>query len=111
MHVPGPLRLRVHQRLAGAGGHRDVGAAGQVQHPQRVLRRLRQVDVAVHGRDQPEVDLGAGQRQQDRQRVVDAGIGVDHQGEGARAILAADDPSTERKAGPPTRRACRPPRA
>jgi hypothetical protein len=80
--VPGPLRLRVHQRRCGPGGDRHVGAAGQVQHPQRVLRRLGQFDVAVHRRHQAQVDLGAGQRQQDGQGVVDAGVGVDHEGDG-----------------------------
>ena len=91
MHVTGPLRLRVHQGLAGSGGDRDVGAAGEVQHAQRVLGRLRQLDVAVHRGDQAQVDLGAGQGQQDGQRVVDAGVGVDHQGDGCghRGILAA----------------------
>ena len=85
-------------RAPAATGTSD--AAGQVQHPQRVLRRLRQLDVAVHGGDQPEVDLGAGQGQQDRQRVVDAGVGVDHQGDGCGhpGILAAA-PDTPRAPG------------
>ena len=99
VHVPGALRLGVHQRVAGAGGHRDVGPPRQVQHAQRVLRRLRQLDVAVDGGDQAQVDLGAGQRQQDGQGVVDAGIGVDDQGRGGGHPTILDEAPVGRHAG------------
>ena len=97
---PAPAgRARGTRRGAGGDGH--VRAAGQVQHPQRVLRRLRQLDVAVHGGDQAQVDLRAGEGQQDGQRVVDAGVGVDHQGDGMWApagILAAAPGPARRRA-------------
>ena len=100
MHVPRSLGLRVHEGLPRTCGDGNVGPTGQVQHAQRVLGRLRQFDVAVHGGDEPEVDLRAGQGQQEGQRVVDAGVGVDHQGdaEGHRGILPAA-PDTPRSPG------------
>ena len=94
-------------RVLHLGGRSDVpvavGARSSLVHPQRVLGRLGQLHVAVHGGDQAEVHLGAGHGEQDRERVVDAGVGVDHQGDGSghAAILAAGPRHAARAGSPP----------
>ena len=65
------------QRARGAGRDRDVVAADVVEHADRVRRRLLQRLVAGHGGDAEQPDLGAGEREQDRDRVVVAGVAVE----------------------------------
>ena len=47
-----------HERPVGAGGHRDVAAADELEHAQRVRRRLLQRLVAGDCRDADELDSG-----------------------------------------------------
>ena len=79
--------------LAGAGLRTGIAPSLEV------LAGQLDVDVAVHGGDQAEVDLGAGQRQQDGQGVVDAGVGVDDQGRGSGHGPILDDAGGGRHAG------------
>ena len=76
VHVRGHARL-AHERPVGPGRHRHVAAAGELEHPQRVGRRLVERLVAVHGRDPEQLQLGARERQQQRHRVVVPGVAVD----------------------------------
>ena len=65
------------ERPVGAHGDRDVRPADEREHPQRVLRRLVERLVPVHGRDAEQVELGAREREQQRDRIVVAGIAVE----------------------------------
>ena len=58
-----------------ATGH--VRPAEQREHAQRVAGRLAQADVAGHGRDAQHVELRAGERERDRERVVVARVAVE----------------------------------
>ena len=76
VHVVRDLE-RPHQRCRRARGHRHVGPIEQREHPQRVARRLAQADVAAHGRDAEDVELGAREGQGDGERVVVARVAVE----------------------------------
>jgi hypothetical protein len=65
------------ERAVGAGGDRDVVAAGELEDAQRVGRGLRERLVAGDRRDAEQLDLGTGEREQHRHRVVVAGIAVE----------------------------------
>jgi hypothetical protein len=65
------------ERAVGAGGDRYVGAAGQLEDADGVRRRLRQRLVARDGRDPEQLELGAREREQDRDRVVVTGVAVE----------------------------------
>ncbi len=65
------------ERPRAAGIDRQLGAAGQLDDAERVARRRRQRQIAGN-RNQPQhIELWRGERQEDRDRVVDPGIGVD----------------------------------
>ena len=66
-----------HERPVGAHRDRNVLAADEREHAERVVGRLLERLVAVHGGDADELDLGARQREQERDRVVVAGIAVE----------------------------------
>ena len=76
VHVVRDLE-RADQRGRGAGRDRHVRAAEQGEHPQGVARRLAQADVAAHGRDAQHLELRAGERERDRERVVVARVAVE----------------------------------
>ena len=76
VHVGGHARL-AHERPAGAGGDRDLAAAGELEHADRVGGRLLERLVAGDRRDAPQLELGAAEREQDRDRVVVAGVAVE----------------------------------
>ena len=59
--------------------HRDVVPAVGVEEPQRVLGAARDVGVAAHRGDGEQVDLRAGRREADGQRIVQARVAVDDQ--------------------------------
>ena len=65
------------QRRLGAGGDRDVAPAGDLERDERVAGRLVERLVAGDGRDADQLDLRRGEREQDRDRVVVAGVAVD----------------------------------
>ena len=67
-------------------------APGELEHVERVARRLVERLVAGDGRDRAQLDLGRGEREQDRDRVVVAGVAVD------------DDRACSQAARPPRRR-------
>ena len=62
---------------------RHVAPARQLQHRPGVDRDLLGVHVPGHARDGPDVRVGRGAREEQRERVVDAGVAVDEQGHGA----------------------------
>ena len=65
------------ERPVRAGRDRDVGPADELEHPQRVRGRLLQRLVAVRRRHAEELDLGAREREQQRDRVVVPGVAVE----------------------------------
>jgi hypothetical protein len=65
------------ERPVGAGRDRDVAATRELEHAERVRRRLLERLVAGDGRDGPQLDLRARQREQDRDRVVVARVAVE----------------------------------
>ena len=76
VHVLGGHELARHRPRA-AGIDRDVPPARQFHHLAGVQGRARQRHVAGRRHDAEHLQLGRGQRQQDGDRVVLAGIGVD----------------------------------
>ena len=76
VHVGRDVAL-ADQRPRRAGGDRDVGAADVVEDADRVRGGLLERLVAGHGGHAEQIDLGAGERQQQRDRVVVAGIAVE----------------------------------
>ena len=74
--VGGNLQL-AHERAIGPGGDGHIGPPGAVQHPDGVRGRLGQRLVPRHGRHAQQLDLVAGQRQEQRGRVVVARVAVD----------------------------------
>ena len=79
-------RLAVHggreprgadERPVRPGRNRNVAAAGQLQHAQRVGGRLVERLVARHRGDAEQLDLGAGEREEQGDRVVVTGIAVE----------------------------------
>jgi hypothetical protein len=78
VHVAGHVE-RPHERTGGAGGDRDVGAARQRQHPQGVVGRGPKAGVATDGGHGEELELGSREAQDERKRVVMAGIAIEHE--------------------------------
>src|SRR5438105_1544695 len=76
VHVRGDEQL-ADERPIGARCDRHVVAPHELERADRVRSRLLERLVARHGRDAEELDLGARQREQERDRVVVAGIAVD----------------------------------
>ena len=76
VHVRGGAELPP-QRAVRARGDRDVGAAGELEHLERVAGRLVERLVARDRRDAAQLHLRRREREQDRDRVVVAGIAVD----------------------------------
>ena len=69
---------RAPHRALAAGIDRDVGAAGEFDDLQRVAGVLHQADVAGDRDDAEDVEiLGRGEREEDGDGVVLAGVGVD----------------------------------
>ena len=66
-----------HERLRCTRGDGDVLASGEVEHADRVRRRLLERLVAVHGRDREQLELRARDGEQQRDRVVVARIAVE----------------------------------
>ena len=58
------------ERAIRSGGDGDVGTAREVEHAECIRRRLLQGLVPVHRRDAEEVELGACERKEQRDRVV-----------------------------------------
>ena len=69
VHVRRDLEL-AQQRLVCAARDRDVGAAHELEHAEGVLGRLVERLVPVDGRDAEQLDLGAREREEERDRVV-----------------------------------------
>jgi hypothetical protein len=65
------------ERPLRAGSDPDVGAAGELEHAQRVRRRLVHRLVARHRRHAEDLELGTRQGEQERERVVLARVAVD----------------------------------
>jgi hypothetical protein len=76
VHVGRRLQ-RADERALGAGCHRDVADPGQRADAQRVPGDLVELAVAGDGRDRAEVELRARGGEQQRDRVVVAGVAVD----------------------------------
>ena len=74
--VGGDLQL-AHERAIGAGGDGHVGASGAVQHPDGVRGGLGQGLVPRHRRHAEQLDLVAGQREEQRGRIVVTWVAVD----------------------------------
>ncbi len=77
---------RAAQRRVRSRRDRDVGPAPDLERDERVPGRLVQRLVAGDGRDADQLDFRRGEREEDRNRVVVAGIAVD------------DDPRAHRRA-------------
>ena len=77
---------RAQNRPRAAGIDRDIGTAGQFTNPARIALGLSQGQISCD-RDQAEdlQFLGCRQRQQDRDGIVEAGVGID------------DDPAPHRR--------------
>ena len=65
------------ERAIGAGRDRDVGAAGEVEHAQRIRRRLLERLVAVDRGDAENLDLRAREREEQCDRVVVPRVAVE----------------------------------
>jgi enoyl-CoA hydratase/carnithine racemase len=74
--VPRDAEL-AQERPVGSRRHRDVAAACDLEHAERVRGRLVERLVAGHGRHAEELDLRAREREQDRDRVVVPGVAVE----------------------------------
>ncbi len=70
------IRRIEHERARAAGKHRRVGVE-HFDELQRIARRMREPDVAADDRQRDDVRVRV--RHHDRERIVDAGIGVDDQ--------------------------------
>ena len=73
---------RHHERPRGAGRHRHVLPPGQREHAQGVARRRLERQVARDRREREQLDLRAREREQDCDRVVDAGVAIDDERRG-----------------------------
>ena len=65
------------ERTVGAAGDGDVVAADEVEHPDRVGGRLLERLVAGDGRHAEELELGAREREQQRDRIVVPRVAVE----------------------------------
>jgi hypothetical protein len=75
------LRVRVarrpHQRAARSGRDRNVGPPADLEYPERIQRGLLGAGIPENRRDRQHVQLRRAQREQQRHRIVHAGVGVD----------------------------------
>ena len=92
-----------YERPVGTGRHRHVGAADELEHADRVRRRLLERLVAVCRRHAEQLQLRAGERQQERDRIVVPGIAVEDDRSRHGASIAAD-PAHEPDMRPAVRR-------
>ena len=100
------------ERPVGAGGHGNVGAPGEIEHAKSICRRLLERLVPVDGRHTEHVELRARERQQQRDRVVVAGIAVEDDGDAhARQYCVDLGRGRQRRLGSRPRRRERPGRA
>jgi hypothetical protein len=67
---------RDRQRLRGAEGHLDVRGPAQVQQREIVGRHLRRGHVAGRRGDAEELGLAAGEKVEQPERIVDAGVDI-----------------------------------
>jgi len=76
-----PVRIfmRARQRRRRALEDGDEGAA-DVSGIERIARGLRQSDIARHGRQRADRNIGRRKRHHDRHGVVGGGVGVDEKG-------------------------------
>ena len=84
------------ERAVGAGSDRDVGAAGEIEHAQRIRRRLLERLVAVDRGDAENLELGAREREQQCDRVVVPRVAVEDdrdRGAHARSIAVVAEPT------------------
>ena len=70
-------RAAAHERPVGARGDRNIAATGELEHLERVRGRLLERLVAGDRRDADELELRRGEREQERDRVVVAGVAVE----------------------------------
>ena len=68
------------ERPVGARGDGHVAPAHELEHAERVRGRLLERLVAGDGRDAEELELRAGEREQEGDRVVMARVAVEHDG-------------------------------
>ena len=87
-----------HERLVRAGRDGDVAASGELEHAERVGGDL--VDRLVPGdrRDAEDLELGAGQGEQEGDRVVLARVAVDEDGDHARTASGTSTATRHRRA-------------
>jgi hypothetical protein len=67
------------QRGLGPGVHRDVVTAAQLAGVERVLHRELERDVAGDDADPDHVDVGVAERDDEGDRIVGGGVGVDEE--------------------------------
>ena len=83
---------RSQQRAGGSGGHRDVRPAHQRQHAKRVASGGIEARVAGHRRDREQIQLGASQRDDDRQGIVVAWVAIEDQRDPGRHLASMREP-------------------
>ena len=71
---------------------RHVRAAGELEHAERVVGRLLERLVAVDGRHAEQLDLGAREREQERDRVVVARVAVEETGDRSSSLRRRSSP-------------------
>jgi hypothetical protein len=77
VHIRNRAFVRVRQWVIRPFGDRDIRAARDLEQAQRIDRRQAGVDVAEDRRQADQLQLGRGQREEDRHAVVHAGVGID----------------------------------
>ena len=76
--VPGVERVHSgEQRPAGTLGHRHFARPGRVQYVLGVADHLVDADVAGHAGHRPQLQIGVTNGEQQRQRVIDAGVDIE----------------------------------
>ena len=73
-----------HERPVGAGRDGEVGSSGELEHAEGIGGDLVERLVPGDGRDAEDLELGAGEREQEGDRVVLARVAVDEDGDHAR---------------------------
>ena len=73
---------RVQQRRGAARPDRNVRAPAEREHRAGVARRLGEIDIARDAGDAEDVDRGLGERVEQAEGVVDAGVDVEDDGRG-----------------------------
>ena len=76
VHEGGRVTPRIHQRMLGAAGNRNVGA-GQLDQGQGIRGAVFESHVAEDRRDAHHLDRRGLQREEDRHRIVDPRVGID----------------------------------